>query len=179
MKNKHLKYHLLPLIYIGSVLLNEFYPNIITIGIWFISFLLCVIALIRFIKKKRILKSNTLLIILLLIPMFDVSLGITNSIRTKIKGKIVLSIIDDGFATTKSLTIRAKNGKLNGEFSNSAAGFGGFEKAQIEVLNDSAFLFKLSTRDYSEHLTLDKQTQRFYTKKKNMSYRILLNELLK
>ena len=157
----------------------EFYPNIITSGIWLISILLCLIGLISLLVKKRDLTQKLLPILLLLIPIFDLTFGITNTIRNGIKGEIVLNIIDDSFATTKSLTVREKNGKLTAEFYNSAAGFGGMEKGQTEMLNDSTLTFKISERDYSENLTFDRQNQRLQNKEKNLNYRILKNELFK
>ena len=105
--------------------------------------------------------------------------GITNSIRNGIKGEIVLDIVDDSFATTKSLTVRENNGKLTAEFYNSVAGFGDMEKAQTELLNDSTLTFKISESNYSESLTFDRQSQSFRNKEKNLNYRILKNELFK
>jgi len=179
MRNELLKYIILPIIYILSVLLMEFYPNIITSGIWLISILLCSIGLIRLLVKKRIITQKLLLIFLLLIPIFDMTFGITNSIRNGIKGEIVLDIIDDSFATTKSLTVREKNGKLTAEFYNSVAGFGDMEKARTELLNDSTLTFKVSDRNYSESLTFDRQNKSLRNKEKNLNYRILKNELFK
>ena len=114
---------------------------------------------------------------MLSIPIFDLTFGITNTIRNEIKGEIALNIIDDSFATTKSLTVREKNGKLTAEFYNSVAGFGDMEKAQTEILNDSTLTFKLIERNYSENLTFDRQNQSFRNKEKNLNYRILKNEL--
>ena len=177
MKDKILKYAILPLIYIFSVVLMEFYPNIFTFGLWLISFVLCVIGLIKLLVKKQNFKIKLFPIVLLLIPIFDLTFGITNKIRNEIKGEIVLDIIDDSFATTKSLTIREKNGKLTAEFNSSVAGFGEKEKAATEILNDSILTFKLTKRDYSEKLTFDKQNQSFRDKEKKLRYRILINEL--
>ena len=157
----------------------EFYPNIITSGIWLISILLCIIGLIRLLIKKRNLTQKLLPILLLSIPILDMTFGITNTIRNGIKGEIVLNIIDDSFATTKSLIVREKNGKLTAEFYNSVAGFGDMEKAKTEMLNDSTLTFELSERIYSENLTFDKQNQSFRNKEKNLNYRILKNELFK
>ena len=179
MRNELLKYIILPIIYILSVLLMEFYPNIITSAIWLISILLCIIGLIRLLINKRNLTQKLLPILLLSIPILDMTFGITNTIRNGIKGEIVLNIIDDSFATTKSLTVREKNGKLTAEFYNSVAGFGDMEKAQTEMLNDSTLTFELSERIYSENLTFDKQNQSFRDKEKNLNYRILKNELFK
>jgi len=117
------------------------------------------------------------LILLLLIPIFDLTFGITNTIRNGIKGEIVLDIIDDSFATTKSLTVREKNGKLMAEFYNSVAGFGDMVKAQTEILNDSTLTFRINERGYSENLIFDKQNQILRNKEKNLNYRILKNEL--
>ena len=177
MKNEFLKYLILPIIYILSVPLTELYPNIITSGIWLISILLCIIGLIRLLIKKRNLTQKLIPILLLSIPIFDLTFGITNTIRNEIKGEIALNIIDDSFATTKSLTVREKNGKLTAEFYNSVAGFGDMEKAQTEILNDSTLTFKLIERNYSENLTFDRQNQSFRNKEKNLNYRILKNEL--
>jgi len=162
-----------------SVLLAELYPNIITSGIWFISILLCIIGLVRLLIKKWNLTNKLLPILLLLIPIFDLTFGITNTIRNGIKGEIVLDIIDDSFATTKSLTVREKNGKLTAEFYNSVAGFGEMEKAQTELLNDSTLTFKISERNYTESLTFDKKNKSLRNKEKNLNYRILKNELFK
>ena len=179
MTKQLLKYIILPIIYILSVLLTELYPNIITSGIWLISILLCLIGLIRLLIKKRNLTEKLLPILVLLIPIFDLSSGITNTIRNGIKGEIVLDIIDDSFATTKSLTVREKNGKLTAEFYNSVAGFGDMEKAQTEMLNDSTLTFKILERNYSENLTFDRQNQSLRNKEKKLRYRILKNELFK
>ena len=177
MRNELLKYIILPIIYILSVILVEFYPNIFTSGIWLISIILCLIGLMRLLVKKGKLTQELLPILLLLIPIFDLTFGITNRIRNGIKGEIVLNIIDDSFATTKSLIVREKNGKLTSEFYNSVAGFGDMEKAQTEMLNDSTLTFKISERDYSENLTFDRQNQILRNKEKNLNYRILKNEL--
>jgi len=142
-----------------------------------ILLLLCIIGLIRLLIKKHNLTQKLIPILLLLIPIFDLTLGITNKIRNGIKGEIVLDIIDDSFATTKSLTVRDKNGKLTGEFYNSVAGFGDMEKAQTEVMNDSTLTFKLSDRDYNEQLTFDRQNNSLSNKEKNLSYRVLKNKL--
>nr|WP_299383104.1 hypothetical protein [Allomuricauda sp.] len=179
MRKELLKYIILTALYILSALLMELYPNIITSGIWMISILLCIIELIRLLIKKQHFAQNLIPILLLLIPIFDLSFGITNQIRNRIKGEIVLNIIDDSFATTKSLTVREKNGKLTAEFYNSVAGFGDREKAQTELLNDSTLTFKLSNRDYSENLTFDRQNQSLRNREKSLSYRILKNELFK
>jgi hypothetical protein len=157
----------------------EFYPNIIISGIWLISILLCFIGLLHLLIKKRNLKQKTLPILLLLIPIFDLTFGINNTIRNGIKGEIVLNIIDDSFVTTKSLTVREKNGQLTAEFYNSFNGFGDMEKAQTEILNDSTLTFKISERNYSENLTFDRHNQSFRNREKNLSYRILKNELFK
>jgi len=177
MRNENLKYIILPIIYILSVLLAELYPNIITSGIWLISILLCIIGLVRLLIKKWNLTKKLLPILLLLIPIFDLTFGITNTIRNGIKGEVVLDIIDDSFATTKSLTVREKNGKLTAEFYNSVAGFGDMEKAQTELLNDSTLTFKISERNYSENLTFDRQNKSLRNKEKNLNYRILENKL--
>ncbi len=157
----------------------EFYPNMITSGIWLISILLCLIGLISLLVKKRNLTQKLFPMILLLIPIFDLTFGITNTIRNGIKGEIVLDIIDDNFATTQSLTVRQKNGKLSAEFYNSVVGFGDLEKAQTKTLNDSTLTFKISERNYSENLTFDRQNQRLRNKEKNLNYRILKNKLFK
>ena len=177
MRNKLLRYIILPIIYILSVLLMEFYPNVITSGIWLISILLCLIGLIRLLIKKQDLTQKLLPIFLLLIPIFDLTLGITNSIRNRIKGEIVLHIIGDSYAITKSLTVREKNGKLTAEFYNSVAGFGDMKKAQTEILNDSTLTFKILERNYSESLIFDRQNQSLRNKEKNLRYRILKNKL--
>lgn len=179
MRNELLKYIILPIIYIFSVLLTEFYPNIIFSGIWLISIFFCLTGLVSLLSKKRNLTQKLLPILLLLIPIFDLTFGITNTIRNGIKGEIVLNIIDDSFATTKSLTVREKNGKLTAEFYNSIAGFGDMEKAQTEMLNDSTLTFKISERNYSENLTFDRQNQSLRNKEKNLNYRIIKNELFK
>ncbi|PIE50520.1 MAG: hypothetical protein CSA38_02675 [Flavobacteriales bacterium] len=151
----------------------------ITSGIWLISILLCLIGLISLLVKKRNLTQKLFPMILLLIPIFDLTFGITNTIRNGIKGEIVLDIIDDNFATTQSLTVRQKNGKLSAEFYNSVVGFGDLEKAQTKTLNDSTLTFKISERNYSENLTFDRQNQRLRNKEKNLNYRILKNKLFK
>ena len=177
MRNELPKYIILPIIYILNILLMEFYPNIITGGIWLISILLCLIVLVKLLFKKRNSTQKMFPFLLLLIPIFDLTFGITTTIRNGIKGEIVLDIIDDSFATTKSLTVREKNGKLTAEFYNSVAGFGVIEKAQTEILDDSTLAFKITERDYSENLTFDKQNQILRNKKMNLNYRILKNEL--
>jgi len=113
MRNELPKYIILPIIYILSILLMEFYPNIITSGVWLISILLCLIVLIKLFFKKRNSTQKMFPFLLLLIPIFDLTFGITTTIRNGIKGEIVLDIIDDSFATTKSLTVREKKWKTN------------------------------------------------------------------
>ncbi|MEW4923493.1 hypothetical protein [Algibacter sp. 2305UL17-15] len=179
MKSELNKYIILTLIYVLSVFLVELHTNIIARGVWLISILLCLIGLIRLLLKKRNLTQKLLPILLLSIPILDLTFGITNKIRNEIKGEIVLDIIDDSFATTKNLTVRERNGKLTAEFYNSFAGFGDMEIAKTELLNDSTLAFKLSERNYSENLTFDRQKQNFRNKEKNLNYRILKNELFK
>lgn len=162
-----------------SVIFMELYPNIITTGLWLISLVLCIIGLIKILIKKQNFKLKLLPIFFLLLPIFDLTFGITNKVRNEIKGEIVLDIIDDSFATTKSLTVREKNGKLTAEYNSSVAGFGGMEKAETELLNDSTLAFKLINRNYSERLTFNKQNQSFRDKDKKLKYRILINELFK
>ena len=147
----------------------EFYPNIITIGIWLVSIILCLIGLIKLLAKKLSLTQKLLPILLLLIPISDLTFGLTNKIRDGIKGEIVLSAIDDSFATTKSIVIREKSGKLNGEYDYSVAGFGELEKAKIKILNDSTLRFELTEREYSERLTFDKKNQSLQNKEKNIN----------
>jgi hypothetical protein len=86
MRNKLQKYIIPPIIYILSVLLMEFYPNIFTSGIWLISILLCTIGLIRLLIKKWNLRTKLFPILILLIPIVDLTFGITNTIRNGIKG---------------------------------------------------------------------------------------------
>ena len=179
MQKQLLKYLILPLFYIFSVVLMEFNSNIIISGIWLVSILLCLIGLAKLLTKKLDLKRKWIPILLLLIPILDLTLGITNNIRNVIKGDIVLSIIDDSFATTKSVTLRKKNGEITAEFYNSVAGFGEMEKAKAEVINDSVFIFELINRKYSEKLTFDREKQSLRDKNKNLNYRILKNEIFK
>jgi len=157
----------------------EFYQNIVIAGFWLFSILLCLIILIRLLVKKQSLSLKLIPISLLLIPIFDLTLGITNTLRDQIKGEIVLDIIDDSFLTTKSLIVREKNEKLTARFHSSVAGFGDTENAQIKILNDSSLFFKISKREYSESLIFNKQNQILYNKEKNLNYRVLKNTLLK
>ena len=157
----------------------EWYPNIITIGIYLTLTILCIVGLLRLLFRRLDLTQKLLPALLLLIPIADLTFGWTNKIRNEIKGKVVLNAIDDSFATTKSIIIRQKNGDLIGEFDYSAAGFGNVEKAHVQIINDSTLRFELMEREYSEQLTLDRQNLSLKSERQGLRYRVLDNELLK
>src|SRR5690606_35643972 len=111
--------------------------NVLSVLVWLGSTLACLILILRVPFKKTELRTKVILIGLLCIPILDIAFDITFKIRNQIKGDIVFSAIDKSFATTKSITIREKNGKLFGEYDYSAAGFGEPEKAFVQIENDS------------------------------------------
>ena len=178
MSKEHLKYLTLPLLYVLSVFLAEFYPNILTSVIWLISILFCIIGLIKLLSKKLDLKWKWALVLFLLIPVFDLTLGITNKIRDGIKGQIVFNVIDDSFATTESLIVREKNNELIAERDFSVAGIGQIEKVNVKILNDSTLIFERAENDYSEILTLDRKNHILKTQKDKRQFRILTNQIL-
>ncbi len=177
MKKELRKYSILPLIYILSVIIVEFYPNLIAILIMLFLFVWCVIVFVKILFKKIDLKQKIYPILLLLIPIFDRSFGIAIAIRDEIKGEIVLSIFDDSFASNKSLIVRKKNGKHTAEYDHSFAGFGEIEKAEATMLNDSTLFFTLINRNYSDSIHFESHNQRIRSNKSGFRYRILINEL--
>jgi len=111
--------------------------------------------------------------------MIDLTFSISNNMINEAKGKVVLSIIDDSFATTKYLEIRQKSDSLVAYYSFSVAGFGEFEKGKAKVLNDSTIRFHLNSRDYSEKLIYDFENKTFINDSLKIRYRILSNKLIK
>jgi hypothetical protein len=174
-----LKYYLFPILYVVGVILMEYYPNILSMGVWIVSILACIVSIFRIPFKKIEFIKKVVLIGILSIPLLDMTFDISFKLRNQIRGNIVFSVIDDSFATTKSITIREKNGELLGEFDYSVAGFGKPEKALVKIENDSVISINLIERDYSEQLTYNKTDDTFRNQKQNLKYRILENKLLK
>ncbi|MDZ4147197.1 MAG: hypothetical protein U1C58_02845 [Flavobacteriaceae bacterium] len=178
MKGLH-KYYLFPILYIVGLLSMELYPNVLSVLVWLGSTLACLILILRVPFKKTELRTKVILIGLLCIPILDIAFDITFKIRNQIKGDIVFSAIDKSFATTKSITIREKNGKLFGVYESSVAGFGDSEKAFVQINNDSVLQINLIEREYSEQLTYNKLDNTLRNQEKNLTYRILENKILK
>ncbi len=174
-----LKFYLFPILYIVGVLLVEFYSNFLTIGILITSILICVVSIFRIPFKNIGLKNKVILIGLLCIPLLDMTFDITFKLRNQIKGDVVFNVIDDNFTTTKSITIREKNGELLGEYDNSIAGFGQPEKAFVKIENDSVITINLIERDYSERLTFNKVDETVRNQENNIIYRVLKNKIFK
>jgi hypothetical protein len=174
-----LKYYFFPLIYIGGVLCIEFIPNILSVAVWGSSILLCVVAIFKVIFKKITIGRKAILIAILNIPIFDITFNLSYLIRNKIKGEIVFSAIDDSFATTKSITIRQKNGLLRAEYDFSVAGLGKTEQADISIEHDSVLILNLKERDYTERLTFHKYDNQIRSNEKNLIYRVVENKLFK
>ncbi len=173
------KYYLFPILYIIGVILSELYPNILLAGVWFGSALICLISIFRIPFKNIEHKTKAILIVLLCIPIIDMTFGITIKLKNQIKGEIVFSAIDKSFATTSSIIIREKKGKLIGEYEYSAAGFGEPEKAIVQIENDSVLIVNLIERVHSEWLTYRKTDNTIRNQANNVTYRILENKLLK
>ena len=151
------------MVYIVGVILSELFPNILTTLIIIGSFFGCIGGLILFLIQKDKPKKHLIFVPLLLLPFIDIGFGITTLIKNKVKGSIVLDVIDDSFASTNSLTIRIKNGKLHSEYYSSVAGIGSNEKAVATILNDSTIAFKILERKYSDTLIYDSKQKYFKT----------------
>lgn len=112
-----------------------------------------------------------------LIPVIDLTFGLSNKLRDEIKGKIVLSIIDDSFATSKVLTVRQKGNELRAEYESSVAGFGDAEPADIKISGDT-IVFKLTERQYGDILVFDRNQNAMKSKSSSSNFRILINKLI-
>lgn len=176
---RSLVYYLLPLIYIGAVLLMEFFPNILSAGVWVLSIVICIAALFQVAFKKIPAVSKVIFILVLSIPAWDIAFNLSYTIRNKIKGEIVLSAIDDSFAATRSITVRQKNGLLKTEYDFSAAGIGEVEQADVTIESDSVIVINVKERNYSERLVFDRQKGQIIDNTKGLFYRVMENKILK
>ncbi|ARN76833.1 hypothetical protein BST97_01805 [Nonlabens spongiae] len=132
----------------------------------------------RIYKSTFELRRKLIVGLITLLPLLDISLGISNSIRDQIKGEIVLSIIDDGVFASSAFTIREKNQQLVGYIDQSAAGLGEIETAEVEIINDSTLTFTLLERDYYQILIYDKEHQVFNDTSNLRTYCIMRNKLM-
>ena len=175
----NLKYFLIPVGYISSVLLMEFFPNVLSVGLFLLVNLGSIIALVVLVFKSKQKSIQKLLILMLLsaVPIIDFSFGLSNILRDKLKGYIVFSAIDDSFATSKVLTIRQDGTALKAEFESSVAGFGETETAAVQI-NSDTITFTLDERQYSDVLVFDRNKNSMKGSK-NSNYRILINKLMK
>jgi hypothetical protein len=180
MNNADIKYYLIPVGYILSVIAMEFFFSILSVGLYLLMLSASVVALIVLIinRTKRPTKLKVTLTGLALIPIIDLTFGITNEVRDGLKGQIVLSVIDDSFASTKALTVRRKGTQLMAEYESSVAGIGDRESADIDV-NGDTIAFKLIERNYADVLVLDRNENVMKSKTSNDNFRILVNELIK
>lgn len=128
-------------------------------------------------RIKRTIRQRFALIMLSLIPVIDLTFGLSNKLRDEIKGKIVLSIIDDSFATSKVLTVRQKGNELRAEYESSVAGFGDAEPADIKISGDT-IVFKLTERQYGDILVFDRNQNAMKSKSSSSNFRILINKLI-
>src|SRR6187431_3309212 len=103
MNKVDLKYYLIPVGYILSLLAMEFFPNILFVGLFLLILMGSVVALVVLIinRRQRTTQLRIAFALLALIPTIDLSFGLSNRLRDELKGQIVLSIMDDSFATSK------------------------------------------------------------------------------
>jgi hypothetical protein len=180
MNKENLKYYLIPVGYISSLLTMEFFPNILSVGLFLLILAVSVIALIILIinRRQRTIQMRFVLAAMTLIPIIDLSLGLSNKLRDELKGHIVLSVIDDSFASSKVLTVRQKGTDLMAEYESSVAGFGDTEAADIWI-NGDTIAFKLTKRKYDDVLVFDRSQNLMKSKNSNSNFRILINQLIK
>jgi F0F1-type ATP synthase epsilon subunit len=110
-------------------------------------------------------------------PTIDILFGLTAKIQNIIEGKIVLSIIDDNFATTNCLTVRDKNGKLKGYLDFSVAGFGEIRPLEVTLLNDSSISFQSFQENENDTFLYSKKEELFSSKRTKRKYKALTNLL--
>jgi hypothetical protein len=159
----------------------ELFPNVLTGIIWIIAIILSLTGIVVVIVewKKRAIRKKILLIAILIIPIADLSFGLSNHIRDSFRGEIVFSAIDDSIATTEGISIRQKNDKLIGYYEFSIAGFGDKEKVQVTIVQDTILTYFMLDRKFGDTLVFIKQTNTVNSINSNKTYRILINELLK
>lgn len=179
MNKNTLKYYLIPVAYISSVMLMEFFPNIISIGLFLLVLLGSAIALMALIanRRQRTIQLRVALVVLALIPILDLSLGLTNRMRNEIKGEIVFSAMNKSFITSKTFMVRKKGTKLIAAYELSGAGFGDSEAADIRINGDTNFL-SIAQRRYDDILVFDRIKKIMKSKNTNSDYRILVNRLI-
>ena len=165
------------MLYIGGILLIEFYPNVFFGLIFFFSFLISTGLLIRLLFKKQPWQIKLIPALLLSIPVLDLTFNINQLIRDRIKGEIVFSVIDDSFVSTEYVEVRKKNGALNAKYEFSAAGFGDAEKANAIQEGDSVLEISLKERALVQRITIDKVNNRIKKNGNPSSYRIMDNKL--
>jgi hypothetical protein len=175
----NLKYYFIPVAYISSLLAMEFYPNIVFVGLFLLVLLGSVVALLLLMinRRQRTIQPRFALTVLALIPIIDLSFGLSNKLRDELKGQIVLSIIDDSFATSKVLTVRQNGTELNAIYETSIAGFADIETAHIEVKGDT-IAFRLVERQYTDLLVLDRDQNILRGRNSNSTFRILVNQII-
>jgi hypothetical protein len=179
MNKTDLKYYLLPVGYISGLLAIEFFPNISGLVI-LLSLVSSVIGLVALIinRRHRAIRQRLALVALILIPVIDLSFGLSNKLRDELKGPIVLSVIDKSFVSTIALTVRRKETKLVGVYDNSVAGFGDAELAEVWI-NGDTISFKLIDRKYEDILIFDRSENLMRSINSNSNFRILTNQLIK
>jgi|GEM_PF-5461627 len=179
MKKNDLKYYLIPVGYISSLLIMECFPNVLSAGLFLLMLIGSAIALVALVinRGQRAIRPRFFLMALILIPVIDLSFGLSNELRDKLKGQIVLSIIDDSFATSKVLTVRKKGAELVAEYESSVAGFVATEAADIKISGDT-ISFKLTGRKYDDILVFDRNQNIMKSRSSHSNFRILINHLI-
>lgn len=165
--------------YVLGVLLMESFGDILSVGVWVFSILVCVAALFRVAFKKIATARKVMLMSVLSIPVLDITFNVSHLITNKIKGEIVLSAMDDSFATTRSIVVRQKNGQLKAEYDFSVAGLTEKEDADVFIENDSVMVISLKERDYSERLIFDRHKGQIRDNDRHLFYNVVKNEILK
>jgi hypothetical protein len=174
-----LKYLLIPLGYISSLIAMEVFPNILFIGLFLLMLIASVVALVLLSvnRRKRPAKLRVALAALALVPFIDLAFGLSTKLRDELKGPIVFSIVDDGFASSKGLTIRKKGAQLMAEYDTSVAGIGNTEPADVTLRGDT-IVFKLTEREYEDKVVLDRRQNVMKSVNSNTNFRILINQLI-
>ena len=174
-----IKYYLVPVTYIACLVLVEYSSNFIVAGLGFAAVIAGIVAAAMLIvnRRERTPSLRVVLILLVLIPTFDLSFGISNSIRNAIKGDVVFSVMDDSVVSAKVLTIRKLGIEFHGEYDFSAVGFGDVKRADIEIRGDTVS-FAVPELNYRETLVYDRSHQIMRSQTSNSQYRILINQLI-
>jgi hypothetical protein len=158
----------------------EFFPNVLSVGLFLLVLIGSVIGLIVLMinRRQRTNRIRLVLGILTLIPIIDLTLELSHKLNDELKGQIVLSVIDDSFASSRVLTVRQKGTRLLAECESSVAGLGDSEKADISVEGDT-ITFKLIDRNYNDVLVFDRDKNLMRSQNSNSNFRILVNQLIK